>query len=405
MRFDFLASTKDGKIRDGNYEASNKEQVIEYILKQDLTPISIKEGKKSIMQKSGGISLFSKVSASDKILLTRNLSSMIAAGMDILEAIEILYDDAEKPILKKIFSIAKFNLEKGQTLSSVFEKFPKQFSSVFINAIKSGEESGTLEQSLKYLSIQLKKENDLIKKVKSALAYPALLLMASLSIVTVLIVFVLPRITKVFAQSGIELPLPTRILMNISDFVLGNWLWILITLGIVVVFIRLFKMTQKGQVIMYNITSRIPLVGSLSQKVILSRLARSLASLLKSGTPIIKALKVAADATGNSYYRRELYVMAEKEISKGVSVGGSLKHREEMFPKMFISLISIGEKTGTMETVLDSLADFYEEEVDSSLKTLVSALEPTLLIVMGIIVGAIAISIILPIYSLVGGIT
>lgn len=405
MRYDFLASTKDGKIRDGNYEASNKEQVIDYILKQDLTPISIKESKKSIMQKSAGISLFSKISATDKILMTRNLSSMIAAGMDLLEAIEILHDDAEKPVLKKIFSIAKFNLEKGQTLSSVFEKFPKQFSPVFINSIKSGEESGTLEQSLKYLSVQLKKEHDLVKKVTSALAYPALLLVASLSIVTILIVFVLPRITKVFAQSGIELPLPTRILMNISDFILGNWLLILITIGAVIIFVRMFKMTQKGQVIMYNITSRIPLAGSLSQKVILSRFARSLASLLKSGTPIIKALKVSADATGNPYYRRELYTMAEKEISKGVSFGGSLKHREEMFPKMFISLISIGERTGTMENVLDSLADFYEEEVDSALKTLVSALEPTLLIVMGIIVGAIAISIILPIYSLVGGIT
>ncbi|MBI3671793.1 type II secretion system F family protein, partial [Candidatus Azambacteria bacterium] len=304
MKYDFLASTKDGKIKDGYYEAPNKEAVLEYLAGQGLTPISIKERKQGKLKKdSGGLTMFSRLSIVDKMLISRNLSSMISSGVDMLEAVDILYEDAEKPMLKKIFSTVKFDLEKGQSLSLALSKYPKFFSDAYINTVKSGEESGTLEQTFKNLEMQLKKENDLVKKIRAAVAYPALLLVASFAIVFLLILFVLPRLTKIFTQSGVKLPVPTQILLDVSNFISSNWFSIFIFLILFVVGVKLFRKTRTGKVVTYNIISRIPLIGGLIRKVILSRLARVMASLLKSGTPIIRSLKIAADASANEVYK------------------------------------------------------------------------------------------------------
>ncbi|MEK7452986.1 MAG: type II secretion system F family protein [Patescibacteria group bacterium] len=401
MKYDFLASTKDGKIRDGDYEAVDKEGVLAYLASQTLTPISIKERKRSRLN-IGSITIFSTLSIVDKMLISRNLSSMISSGVDILEAVDILYEDAEKPTLRKIFSTIKFDLEKGLPLSSAFAKYPKFFSDAYINTIKSGEESGTLEKTFKDLELQLKKENELFKKIRSAIAYPILLLIVSFSIVILLIIFVLPKLTKVFTQSGVKLPVPTQILLNISSFISSNWFLILLFFIISFIVVKIFKKTRIGKIIIYNLISHIPLLGILVKKVILSRLARILSALLKSGTPIVRSLKISADASANILYKEALNNIAEKEISKGATLGGSLRHRPELFPRMFVSLVSVGEKTGSVDNVFESIADFYEDEVEESLKSLVSVLEPLLLIIMGFIVGSIAISVILPIYGLVG---
>lgn len=399
--FIYLASTKEGKITEGEIEAKDQEMVLGYLQKHDLFPLSIKEKRKE-RAITLNISFFDRITTLDKITLTRNIATMIHAGIGISEAVDIMLEDAQKPLLKKFFTQAKQNLEKGKQLSETFAAFPNYFSDVIINLVRAGEASGNLENALMHISAQLKKEYALKKKVQGALAYPMVLLAAASGVVILLVTLVLPRVSKIFAQSKIKLPLFTRILLGASDFITVHWLLLLIllmTLGIMLYFLR---RSHIGTLMLYRIAGRVPLLSSLIKKIALTRFNSVLCSLLKSGMPIIRALEITANSIGNEMYRNVILVMTEQEIAKGISFGMALKRRPEHFPRLTTSMIVIGEKSGNLEAMLETLASFYEEEVDGILKSLVTILEPVLLLAIGVIVGALALSIIMPIYQMLG---
>ena len=375
--------------------------VTDYISRQGLTSISVKP-KKDL--NNHFTNLFSSgISQQEKIILTKHLSTMIKSGLSLKEGIETILNDTKKKAFKKVLTEAKFDLEKGQPLSVTFKKYPNFFSNIFIALIKAGESSGTLEKSLDYLGIQLKKDYKLKQKIKGAMAYPFVLIAASIAVIFIMMVFVVPKLTKVFAQSDLELPWTTQLIIKISDFISGNIYLIICFFIATSLSLLYFRKKKKVQNIISEIIFKIPFVSELYIKIILVRFIRTFGILLSSGINILKALDISAETVGYNKYHKAIKELG-KEISHGVSISNSMRKRRDLFPYMLINMVSVGEKTGNLDSILNELATFYEEEVDNSIKNLVSLIEPLLLLVMGLIVAAIAFSVIMPIYQLVGSI-
>src|SRR3989344_493821 len=375
VNFYYIASNQKGDIKEGEIEAGNEAEVLEYLQKSELSPVSIVQQKKASAKLSSAI--FQRFSLSDKIMFARNMALMIRSGISITEAIDIMLDDTQNAALKKILSQVKTDLEKGGHLSDALAKFPNHFPIVFVSMIRAGEASGTMENALMQMSVQLQKEHELRRKVTSAMAYPAILVAASLGVVVLLVTMVLPRVGKIFTQSQIKLPFITQMLLNVSDFVTHRWLLSIIICLLFIVLIYFLKKFSVGREMIY-------------------RLARKL--------PIIKALEITAEGIGNALYKKIILEMTEQEVSRGVSFGMALKRRRAYFPRLTTTMIVVGEKSGNLEFMLESLAQYYEEEVDNTLKTLVTVLEPALLLGVGLMIGTLALSIIMPIYQLIGSI-
>lgn len=399
--FVYTAANNQGEVLSGELETSDKSAVADYLNRQDLTVISINAKKSSV--ESFSIDFFSGVSAEDRIMLVKHLATIIKAGLTIKEGVEIILRDAKKIALKKILTEAKFDLEKGQPLSAAFKKYPGVFSPVFIAFLEAGEASGTLEESLEYLGSSLSKEHKLMQKVQGAMVYPAILILASIAIVAILMIFVVPKLVKVFSQSKNELPWITKLIIDISGFLTGNIYLIVGALLIAGFFIFYFRSADFFQKAVSGALFKIPLIAGLYQKIILARFARILGTLLASGVTILKALDISSAGVGRNRYF-DIIGNLKIEVSRGVSLGNAFKHQGEAFPYMLSSMVNVGEKTGKTDSILIDLADFYEEEINNSLKNLVSLIEPLLLLVMGVVVAAIAFAIILPIYQLVGSV-
>ncbi|MCK5085622.1 type II secretion system F family protein [Candidatus Parcubacteria bacterium] len=399
--FVYTAINDQGEITSGELETVDIKAVTDYISRQGLTSISVKP-KKDL--NNHFTNLFSSgISQQEKIILTKHLSTMIKSGLSLKEGIETILNDTKKKAFKKVLTEAKFDLEKGQPLSVTFKKYPNFFSNIFIALIKAGESSGTLEKSLDYLGIQLKKDYKLKQKIKGAMAYPFVLIAASIAVIFIMMVFVVPKLTKVFAQSDLELPWTTQLIIKISDFISGNIYLIICFFIATSLSLLYFRKKKKVQNIISEIIFKIPFVSELYIKIILVRFIRTFGILLSSGINILKALDISAETVGYNKYHKAIKELG-KEISHGVSISNSMRKRRDLFPYMLINMVSVGEKTGNLDSILNELATFYEEEVDNSIKNLVSLIEPLLLLVMGLIVAAIAFSVIMPIYQLVGSI-
>ena len=402
MIFSYEAIDKDGATEKGEFQGVSKKEVIDHLEKKGLTPISIQ----TLKEKEGtGLSfslhLFEKFTALDRIFLVRNLSAMIRAGMNLSETLDILLADSTKRLMRAILSRAQLNLQSGQPLSATFSAYKRFFPSVFIGMLKAGEASGQLSKVLDELGRFMIRDYSLVRKVRSALMYPIMLLIGSVGVVILLLVFVLPRLSKVFEQSGVELPFITKLIMSISKALSFNPFLDLIIIGGFVWFFTYFKKTDIGQRFFLWVTFRLPVAKELSKKVALVKFSRTLGSLISSGISFIEALELTADSVGNEYYRKAILGSVE-QVKNGISFSKTFSDHLDIFPRSLISLIAVGEKTGTMDNILKTFADFYDEEVDDTLKDLTTFLEPVLLMAMGLIIGAIALSILLPIYQLVG---
>ena len=403
--FNYEAYNKDGAIIHGDFEASSKEEVVEYLGKRSLSPISIKKagegGKKKGLLAT---SLFESVTSVDIVFLVRNLATTIKSGLSMIESLDILIADTEKKIMKDILIKAQSNLKNGLPLSKSFEGDKKYFPRVFIGMLRAGEFSGQLDKTFDELGRYLTREYNLGKKVKSALTYPVILLVASLLVVALLLIFVLPRLTKIFQTAGAEVPAITKFFVIVSGFLSQNLIFDVVFFGGLIWFFTGFRKTELGKDVFYKIFSKVPVSRELIKRVILVRFARTFGNLIASGISAVEALELSADSVGNKTYRKIILESAE-EIKNGVSVSKTFIKYPNLFPSILTSLMGVGEKTGTLGKILVNFADFYEEDVDNKLKDLTALLEPLLLLFMGLFVGAIAFSILLPIYQLVGKFT
>lgn len=395
--YQYKANSKYGDVIDDTIQAANQEEAASVLRSQGMQILTIKSTgrlKKDFF--SGGISV------SDKANFCRFMATMIRSGMSIPEAVEIIKEEATSKKLKKVLTDISYQTRKGKSLSSVFSMYPDDFDQIFLTMIKAGEESGTLEKSFDYLAKQLAANHELSQKVKGSLMYPAVIVVAMFGNGLMMALFVLPRISGVFLKLDIPLPTYTRIVLGMGEFFGNNSLLVLIgvvVMGALTVGAFFFKPTRK--LIMSIITS-LPVVKKVAKHIDVARFARTLSTLLKNGVPIIEALDVSAQTISQKRMREQAELFS-KQIAKGESLSAILVGSKKIFPPIMVQTIKAGEKTGNMEQVLEEMAEFYEKEVDFSLKRLTSLLEPVLMLVIGVAVGVMVIIMIAPIYSIIGG--
>jgi type II secretory pathway component PulF len=397
MKFRYIASQLDGKVIESEIDAKDTKEVLQFLSSRGLKPISIR-----ILRSESGKGFFSgrKINIEDQIFISKYLALMLKLGTGLIQAINILIDDFDKKVVRSFLIEVKNNLEGGMPFYSVFAKYPKTFSQVYINLIKAGEASGNLDSVFENLTTSLTKEKGLKDSIKSALIYPVLLVVASLSILIFLVMYALPKISKVFEQGGFEPPLFSRIVFSVGLFFADYGFYII---GFfVLLFIFLFFLYKNSVIFkrfVYGVFDGIPVIKNLIHKIALQRFAAVLSSLIKAGIPLVNALEITADTVGNIALKDAILRISKEGLMKGVTVGEAFK-KEPIFPRTVVNLIAVSEKTGHMEDVLATLADFYSSEVDNSLKSLVAFLEPAMLVMIGGIIGLIALSIIVPIYQL-----
>jgi len=401
MLFHFVAQDKQGRIKEGNISQPNLQATLDFLASQNLKPISVRpiafeKAKKGIRIRKESISL------TDKVFLTKYLSLMLKVGTDLFSAIDILIEDFESGPARRFLLEIRSNLEKGQPFYLAFQNHPDYFSQVVINLIKAGESAGNLEKTLEQVSSDLEREKELSSKVKSALIYPIILVVASFFMIIFLATFAIPKLSEMFLSTGKEVPIYTKIVLGVGMF-LNRYVFIIIPLiiGVPLILYFYFSRNKKGKLYFNNLLEKIPVVKDLVSKMALQRFASVLGSLIKAGMPIIQAVEVTAQAVGNPKYEASLNRIAKEYLGKGISIGDSFK-KEKIFPAVVSNLLAIGEKAGHTEEILFTLSTFYESEIDVALKTLVSFIEPVLLVIIGVIVGGIALSLIVPVYQLVG---
>jgi type IV pilus assembly protein PilC len=403
MKFTYKAQKKEGGIIEGVREAPDKFALASDLRDQGIIPLSIEEsseGKKVSLFK---ISLFNKVSLSEKIVFTNNLSGMLSAGLSLTRALSVLEKQTTNPAMMKVLTSLVESINSGNTLSDGMKKFPKVFSGLFVSMVHSGEESGGLPKALTEVGLNLKKSYDLNKKIKSALTYPTIILCAIILIGILMMIFVVPTLTKTFKDLGADLPVSTKVIIGISDFVSGHTILFLLTLTIIISGIVMFMKMKATQKYFDYIVLRIPVVGNLAKEVNTARTARTLSSLLTSGVDMSRALVITEEVLQNIYYKA-LIKQATASIEKGGTLSQSFKDNTKLYPVMMGEMIEVGEETGNLAKMLLDIANFYEEEVDNKTKDLSTIIEPVLMVFIGGAVGFFAVSMISPMYSVMSNI-
>ncbi|MBI1961036.1 MAG: type II secretion system F family protein [Candidatus Liptonbacteria bacterium] len=399
MKYHYIASQEDGRITEGDMEAGSTADVLAFLSTQRLQPVSIRgAGELSEARRR----LFSaSITSEDKVFLMKYLSLMLRVGTDLLQAINILIADFDRTGIRAFLVEVRSSLERGSPFYSTFERHPRHFSPVIVNMIKAGEASGELDRVFRDLSDSLEKEEQLRKRIRSALVYPALLFAMSAGILVLLVTFALPRIAGVFADAGFTPPPFSRFVFSVGLFV-GKYL-LLILLALAAAGVGswvFFGRTSAGKKVLARFVRGIPVIRGIFRTMAIQRFASTLSSLMSAGLPTIDSLEITADTVGDPEMKEALIRISRQGIARGLTIGDAFR-REEVFPRVVTNLISVSEKAGHTEEVLKTLADFYETEIDASLKTLVSFLEPALLLAIGIVIGVIALAVIVPIYQLV----
>lgn len=400
MKFDYQATNAQGKVITGSMDAVDRNAVLARLKKDNLKPISIKQQGES----KGGLQLSffkPKVKSRDLVVFTRQLSTMVSAGVPLLRALNTLQAQAENKRLKEVLLIVNKDVQGGMSLGDAFAKHPDVFDSVFINMVKAGESGGILDEILKRLAIQQEKNDSIRKKVKGAMTYPVVLIVITVFAFFGLMLFVIPQIGNILKDLGgedAELPLVTEIMLGISDFMVQRW-YIIIALIILggFTFTRWVK-TPAGKLKFDKIIIRTPVIGQVVKKLAVARFARTFASLMGAGVSVIESLTVTAHALGNGAYEQEV-LRAADEVKNGKQLS-EVMSGSKLFPEIVAQMLAVGEETGQTDTVLIKVADFYEEEVDTLIGSLSSILEPVMIVIMGSLVGLIAISVLGPITSL-----
>src|SRR3990167_9446953 len=343
--------------------------------------------------------LQSKVKVAQKIFLAQQLQIMVRAGVPLTGALKTLQLQTTGTRLKQILNDVEQNIEKGQTLAEAMRPHEHDFGQLMVNMIAAGEASGRLEEVLGQVYLQMKKDHEIISRVQGALMYPAIVVLAMIGIGIGMIVFVIPKLTDIFKESNVALPLPTVILISVSDFIVNNGLLVGIgTVAIISAFIWTIH-RPKGKYVWHWFLLRLPIVGSIIQEINLARFARTTSSFLKTDIPIVKTLTTTAHVLSNVHYQNALLAASER-IVKGVTLKEALEPYPNLFNPTIMQMIAVGEQSGSLDDILGEAAEFYETEVSQTMTTLPSLLEPVLMVILGIGVGGMAVAIIMPLYTL-----
>ncbi|MBW1894687.1 MAG: type II secretion system F family protein [Deltaproteobacteria bacterium] len=390
--------SRKNEIQKGEMEAATEEAVRTNLTRMQITPTKVKKKPKDLFE---NITLFQQpVKTKDVIIFARQFSTMIDAGLPILQCLDILFTQQENKTFKKIIKQIKESVEGGATLAESLKKFPKEFDDLFVNMIAAGEAGGILDAILKRLAGYLEKSAQLKGKVKGALTYPIVVFFISMGVTAVILLFVIPVFQEMFASLGGALPVPTQMVVALSEFVQSKIIFIIIGIIIFVIAFRRYYKTEKGQVVVDSLLLKVPIFGILLRKVAVSKFTRTLGTMLTSGVPILSALDIVARTAGNKTVENSIYKV-RSAISEGRTMADPLAE-SGVFPSMVCSMIAVGESTGALDTMLNKIADFYDEEVDQAVDNLTAMIEPFMMVFLGVIVGGLLIAMYLPIFTMAG---
>jgi len=399
MLFSYTAKDETGKAVEGSIEALNQAEAIEALFRRNLTIISLKKAKFGLVKREGEpFFIFKKVGLKDLVFANRQLSMMIAAGLPLVEALEVSSGQTTNKYLKYVFLRLADDVRGGATFSSALSRYPNVFDEFFVNMVRTGELSGRLKEVLNYLADEVQKEYNLKKRLVGAMIYPIFILITVVIVITVLMVVVLPNLSAILEETTVDLPGPTKMVVGFSNFFKAYWINILIGLIILIVALFIFSKTKPGKSISHRVISKLPVFGNLFQMIHLARFTRSLSTLLVGGLPIISALETTAKVVGSDFYKK-LILETARNVEGGHSIASAFL-RSKGVPPALSHLMIVGERTGKLDEVLSRMADFYTDEVDRTLANIVALLEPFIIIFLGLVVGFIALSVIMPIYSL-----
>jgi type IV pilus assembly protein PilC len=421
MKFTYKAITRDGKSISGTYEAANKQALVEALAKQGARPILVHAlGTNEV--KKGGFNLFRpKVKLRDLVIFTRQLSTLVSAGVPLPRSLATLGDQTDNKYFKTVIAGISKDIESGIALGDAFSKYPDVFSDVYINMVRAGEAGGILDQILKRLASQTEKDATIRKKIKGAMTYPTVIFSVTILAFFGLMIFVIPKLGKILTDLGgpdAKLPIYTQVLLNISDFStshsiagtippfsfipginkIPNAVFMIIATVIIGFYIKRYIQTPKGKLQFHRLLLKTPVLKTIIVKVAVARFARTFSALASAGVTVLDALEVTGSAIGNKVIELEL-IEAAKEVKNGKPLSDPIS-KSTIFPPIVGQMLAVGEETGQIDTILVKIADFYDEEVDTVIDSLSSIIEPVMIIVLGSIVGVIAASVMGPIASL-----
>lgn len=391
--FKYIAKETTGKTASGVLEYSDKALLIDALRKKGLIIISIQETAKRKAVFSGG-----KVKLEEIVIFSRQLATMVDSGIPLVQALDILFEQVEKSVFKNVLAKVRDDIETGSSLSDAFGRHPSIFSTLYVNMVKAGESSGALDDILDRLATYLEKTNTLQRKVKSSLIYPAVVITMAILITLVMLLKVIPTFKGIFSMLGGTLPLPTRILIMVSDTIRNMFIYVVAGFSVFIFALRRYMKTRQGRENFDRLLLSMPVLGQLFRKVAVAKFTRTLSTLVKSGVPILVSLEIVGKTAGNTVIEK-----AVESVRNGIREGENIADplaKSGAFPPMVVRMIKVGEQTGELEKMLTKIADFYEDQVDVAVSGLTSLIEPLIISFLGIVIGGIVIAMFLPVFKL-----
>ncbi|HEV8362308.1 MAG TPA: type II secretion system F family protein [Gemmatimonadaceae bacterium] len=394
--FTYTARTAQGELKTATIEAPTREDVVAQLRRQRLSVVKVDEEAKAKKPRRGSIKM------RDVVIFTRQFSTMINAGLPLVQALDILAKQTENKNLSNVTRSVVFDVESGHTVADALAKHPNAFSDLYVNMVAAGEAGGILDTILMRLATFLEKNDALVRKVKGAMIYPGVIMSVAFLAITVLLLFVIPVFESMFASVGLALPLPTRIVMGLSRFLKSYWYLIGAGgFGLTVLFRRYYK-TPNGKLAIDKLMLKLPVLGDVLRKSAVSRFTRTLGTLISSGVSILDGLEITAKTAGNRVIQ-DAIMASRSSIASGETIAQPLQ-KSNVFPPMVISMIAVGEQTGGLDEMLSKIADFYDEEVDAAVSGLLSLLEPVMIVFLGVVVGGMVVAMYLPIFDMINAV-
>ncbi len=399
MRFIYKIKNKDGEIIESTATARDKFELYDQIRKEGSEVIEVREHGKNKFSMDRFNEIFGTIKEHEKVILTRNLGAMIGAGLSLTRAITVLERQTKNQKLKMVLAGINSDIKKGGNFHTALKKFPKVFTQLFVSMVRAGEESGKLSGALDLIGAQLERSYTLKKKIKGAMMYPSIIMVAMIIIAVLMLIFVVPTLTQTFGELGADLPKSTQTIIMASDFFIQHTI-LAITIPIAfVTFIMYVLKTTRGRRAFHFILLHTPIIGGLVKEIQSARTARTLASLLSSGVEIVTSISITSEVMQNSYYK-DVLSQAQNDVQEGSPLSRAFTENEHLYPILVGEMISVGEETGKLPDMLLRVAEFYESEVEQKTKDMSTIIEPFLMIIIGAFVGFFALSMISPIYSL-----
>jgi type IV pilus assembly protein PilC len=399
--FEYTArNSANGQIQKGQVEVKSREEVSAYLRKNRMMLVSVREAPKKMTL--GGSLGKARIKIRDIVIFTRQFATMINAGLPLVQSLTILAEQTENKSLKEVTKAVVHDVEAGNTLADAFAKHPTAFSSLYVNMVAAGEAGGILDTILIRLATFLEKSDALIRKVKGAMIYPAVIFSVAIIAIAVLLIFVIPTFESMFASVNMELPLPTRFVIGLSQLLIGFWWAFIGAIGGTIFALKKYYSTTGGQRRIDGLMLRAPVLGDILRKSAVSRFTRTLGTLISSGVSILDGLEITAKTAGNMVVH-DAVMESRQSIAGGESISAPLA-KSKVFPPMVISMIAVGEQTGGLDEMLTKIADFYDEEVDVAVSSLLSLMEPVMIVVLGVIVGGMVVAMYLPIFDMMNAV-